>query len=676
MMDIRHSDSTSTIKETKTLCRPDPPKDIRIDVIGKIAKFSWIIPSNQGVSWSRIYLNDSKEGGVDLDYGRISKSKDIRFPTSSFDIDNLKMCSEYTVGIQCIRGSQHSEFTSQKFWMTNYTFTADIKENVALSWTTKLTDIFKVMSPIVSSIIYEVQFYSIISNSAMEKYIFDVMTKNLSAINITVIRVNRADAGLYSTETYWRRENIVDGCCLLIVTSKPINTTLTLQPEHPFVGDNITFTCSSTIQRWPEGYGTSRLSYQFHGNTRGATDNNKLQIHKLTKSDKGTNIKFQATDNLGKVSNMSNTVTLDPYYGPEKVMLEPAYTVINVTEGSTLGPIHCNATCNPKCKPRNVTTRSRKIGIKVNTRENIVIHVVSFPAPTVEWLRVTGFDWTVQKDRYDYRYKINSTIYIKSEKDFGEYRLKICNNLDCIGESITLTPEDRPEAPQNVSLEATSFRSVNLSWIAGFNGGHRQIFSIQFKTKDDGKWNKKVVHTNETRTESKVHYTLDQLKPDTSYKIIVFSTNKHGQRHASLEFKTKVEPILSPCAPSNSASISHLTVGLGCGIPPLLVVIIILVFIGRKNKDSNKDLKEKIVKSDKSDEYTVIQRSNPTFTEAYSTLQSPTESTALQADSLETDTYDECGVLADVEVYQTMDNRKSGDIRDEQGSGKTYIVLK
>lgn len=103
------------------LGRPDPPKDIRIDVIGTIAKVSWIIPSYQWVSWSRIYLNDSKGGSVDLDSGRISERKDIRFPTSSFAIGNLKKCSEYTVGIQFIykRGSQHSDFTTQKFWMTS-----------------------------------------------------------------------------------------------------------------------------------------------------------------------------------------------------------------------------------------------------------------------------------------------------------------------------------------------------------------------------------------------------------------------------------------------------------------------------------------------------------------------------------------------------------------------------
>lgn len=42
---------------------------------------------------------------------------------------------------------------------------------------------------------------------------------------------------------------------------------------------------------------------------------------------------------------------------------------------------------------------------------------------------------------------------------------------------------------------------------------------------------------------------------------------------------------------------------------------------------------------------------------------------------METDTYDECGIITDVEVNQTMGNRQSGDSKDEQESGKTYIVL-
>ncbi|XP_071174124.1 nephrin-like isoform X2 [Mytilus edulis] len=593
----------------------------------------------------------------------------------------------------------------------------------------------------------------------------------------------------------------VDFHYVKLVTGKPINTTVTLQPEHPFVGGNITLTCSSTIQRWPEAYKTSHLSYQFHGNTRESTVNNKLTLHALTKADKGTRIQCQAIDDLGKVSNMSNTVTLDPYYGPDNVIVEPAVTIINVTEGTALGPIYCIATCNPRCiyswkqkwtggfnpfpnkyisnqgrgvnvpaihrsqtgtyrcrvdhstgsvhktkdisvnvqyspkitdiwfssdiqknrvrtpatfifneeenvkmtlrvesnpdsqitfkssllniqhinkynrytyytsnlpslkcedsgnfsiqaingipyadtrtvnlkiwcKPRNATAESGTIGAQIGSIENIVLHVISFPKPTVRWKRITGFTWKIEKERYDYRHKIYSKIRIRSEVDFGAYGINICNLLGCIVENITLKPQDKPEAPQNVSVVTITFRSVNLSWIAGFNGGLQQTFTVQFKTIDNDKWNVLNVHINDVMTGSTIYYTLDQLRPDTSYQVTVVSTNLQGQRNTSLEFKTEVEPILFSRAPPNSASISHLMVGLLCGIPPLLVVFILLVYIGRRNKYSK------------------------------------SESTALPTESMETNTYDECGVLANVEVYETMDDRKSGNIQDEQGSGQ------
>ncbi|CAC5400026.1 unnamed protein product [Mytilus coruscus] len=601
--------------------------------------------------------------------------------------------------------------------------------------------------------------------------------------------------------------------------------TFTLSAENPFVGDNIIFTCHSVVQRWPAGYRTSNLTYKFLENTRGDPSDNRLMIHTLTKFDKGKEISCQATDDLHKVSIMSDAVTLDPYYGPNNVELKPVHTVINVTEGTTLGPIHCTAICNPKClfkwrlnkartfedflsnetlvvanitknqagiyrcrvvhhsnttllrktdisvnvqyspkitlfcindnrcnpiayrysegmnpkftlriesnpdprlelkfsllivsplsstkktnefstqlpslkcddsgnftiharngiaygdnrtvnliiwcKPRDDKTE-RMIGTKVNTDVNIVMDVVSFPAPNVIWLCMTTFVWTVRKNKYDYRYKISSSIRITSEDGFGVHGIKMSDTLGCFMENITLKPDDILEAPHHFSVGFITDISVIFSWIAGFNGGHRQTFSLLFKTVDDDKWNTRNVNTNDTRTGSTVYYTLDQLKLDMRYHVMVFSRNIHGHRNASFEFKTKVD--------LTGKSTSTLSIVLACGYPVLFPVIILLVFINRRNEGSKSGSNPTNVQSTKSDEYTVIQRSNPTFTDAYSTLQSPTEPTALQADSsIETDTYDECGTLTDVEVYQTMDNRKSGDIRDEQGSGKTYIVLK
>ncbi|VDI06287.1 Hypothetical predicted protein [Mytilus galloprovincialis] len=242
-------------------------------------------------------------------------------------------------------------------------------------------------------------------------------------------------------------------------------------------------------------------------------------------------------------------------------------------------------------KPRNVSSESRTLGAKIGSVENIVLHVISFPAPNVKWKRVTGFPWKIEKDRYDYRHKIHSKIRIRSEVDFGVYGINVCNRLGCIVENITLKPQDKPEAPQNVSVETTTFRSVNLSWIAGFNGGHKQTFSVQFKATDDVTWNTKNVENIYIKTGSTVYYTLDQLKPDTSYQVVVVSTNLQGQRNTSFEFKTEVEPTVK--SPLKSASMTPIFIGIGCGIALILIVVTSLyVFCIRRNRGSTSESTE------------------------------------------------------------------------------------
>ncbi|CAC5424007.1 unnamed protein product [Mytilus coruscus] len=322
---------------------PDPPIDIRINVIGKDAHISWAITPIQGETVSRISLFDSKRSILAIDSS--NNYKHLKFPITKYKIVNLTKCLDYVVKIEYSNRGLRSGVTEQRFWMTENIVTADINTNVAISWTTGIKEFFSVMSPS-SSVIYETDIDSIIDNSRLVKYKFNTRTNDLKAINITVINVNSKDGGLYKA----KKGEIEDGCSLLVVTGKPIKPTLTLQPEHPFVGDNITITCSSTVQRWPAGFKTSNLRYKFDGNLRRDTKNNTVTIHTLTKADKGTYIKCQATDDLGKISIMSNAITLDPFYGPNHVMLEPANTVLNVLEGTTLGPIQCTATCFPGCK--------------------------------------------------------------------------------------------------------------------------------------------------------------------------------------------------------------------------------------------------------------------------------------------------------------------------------------
>ncbi|XP_063442514.1 uncharacterized protein LOC134722818 [Mytilus trossulus] len=489
------------------------------------------------------------------------------------------------------------------------------------------------------------------------------------------------------------------------MTATPTQPTLTLRPNNPFVGDTITVTCNSTVQRWP-GDISARLSYQFHTeNDRGEFNNNRYVMNNLTKLDNGTTISCQATDDLGKVSNMSNTVLLDPFYGPENVAVEPSITNINITEGTTLGPLYCIATCNPECnyiwkqnmtdsskvtefwlrsnnesyglinpptfnfneevkvemklrvesnpdpqimfnstllkiqpihkgkqyidyisnipslkceesgnfsiqasngipyadtrtvnlniycKPRNATAKSGTIRTKIGTKENIVLNVTAFTAPNVTWLRETNFEWNVLNERYDYKHKLNSTIHIKTKDDFGSYGIKICNKLGCIVENITLKPQDKPEAPKNFSVKKATFQSVNISWIAGFDGGHKQTFWVKYKAKDDTKWDKKDVPSSNIKSGRTVYFTLDQLKPDTKYQVTVVSKNIKGQRNTSLDFKTEVQPTVK--SPSKSASMTPIFIGIGCGFAVILMIITsVYVFFKRRHKASTSELAE------------------------------------------------------------------------------------
>ncbi|CAG2227453.1 TTN [Mytilus edulis] len=265
-------------------------------------------------------------------------------------------------------------------------------------------------------------------------------------------------------------------------------------------------------------------------------------------------------------------------------------------------------------KPRDVKAEL-KIGTKVDTDVNIVMNVVSFPTPTVTWLRMTEFVWTVLKDKYDYKHNISSTIRITSKDDFGVHGIKICNTLGCIVENITLQPEDKPEAPLYFSVEKQHLYQLIYLGLLDSMVDMSKHFPSSLKLQ--------IV-----------------TRPQRLFKLV---TLKRGVRNASLEFKTEVE--YTGKSTSKTTSISTLSIVLACGYPVLFaVIIVLLVYINRRNKGSTGGSNPTNTNSTNSDEYTVIQRGNPTFTEPYSTLQSPTESTALQADSMETDTYDECRV--------------------------------
>lgn len=64
-----------------------------------------------------------------------------------------------------------------------------------------------------SNVIYNAHFGANVPNTVSKKYKFGLTSKDTNTINITVIRVETADAGIYKSVA-----SNVDGCCLLVVT--------------------------------------------------------------------------------------------------------------------------------------------------------------------------------------------------------------------------------------------------------------------------------------------------------------------------------------------------------------------------------------------------------------------------------------------------------------------------
>lgn len=137
------------------------------------------------------------------------------------------MFNRQVPGVPRSADNVHLRFNYLYIIFTDKTFTADINQNVTLSWTTSLTELFNVHPPFNSTIIYNVHIGgTIILNSNGGKYIFEDNPKDVKAINITVIHVNKIDAGLYSAKD--DSTGNVNGCCLLIVASKILTLSYSL----------------------------------------------------------------------------------------------------------------------------------------------------------------------------------------------------------------------------------------------------------------------------------------------------------------------------------------------------------------------------------------------------------------------------------------------------------------
>ncbi|VDI02452.1 Hypothetical predicted protein [Mytilus galloprovincialis] len=155
---------------------------------------------------------------------------------------------------------------------------------------------------------------------------------------ISVQLVKQVDGGMFKAEKLSGEGK----CVVVFVTDKPTTPSLSYN-EYPFVGNKANFTCISKVQRWPSD-NSENLSSKYYWNRESRQPNTILR-----RSDKGTSVTCQVTDDRGQESPSSNIIILDPYYGPGNVHIHHNYKQFTVTEGQTFGPVNCSADCYPEC---------------------------------------------------------------------------------------------------------------------------------------------------------------------------------------------------------------------------------------------------------------------------------------------------------------------------------------
>lgn len=82
----------------------------------------------------------------------------------------------------------------------------------------------------------------------------------------------------------------------------------------------------------------------------------------------------------------------------------------------------------------------------------------------------------------------------------------------------------KPFPVRNCTLSNQTSSSVEVSCIAGFDGGLPQRFVLELYTTTSG-----VPRYNVTNIEP--HFLLTDLEPDVTFRIVVFAVNAKGRSH-------------------------------------------------------------------------------------------------------------------------------------------------
>ncbi|XP_052067799.1 hemicentin-1-like isoform X2 [Mytilus californianus] len=338
-----------------------------------------------------------------------------------------------------------------------------------------------------------------------------------------------------------------------------------------------------------------------------------LSLQNIQKNQSGV-FNCTAYNDVGSLK--SDDVNINVQFGPgSSLEFEPSDISLTKTKGEKLGPINCAATCNPPChytwtKPDTTTINGGQLFLTV--------------------LSIA--------DRGEFICTASNTIGGTQNK-----------SLDVTVNFKPFLDHTRPYSPPYVSAAENNSLRLQLA----INANPTPTIEWTFRAEAD--WNScnfitivSNTTTNSFLTSSSI--LIDNVQSNYYGEYTFAANNTVGTflRRFVVMKEVYLTQVKCPITKENTGMFVAGIVTLVIGLVSLTGAVIFVVRNGLKNKALN---------SSKSVDYSDVQRSNPAFTDAYTTLQSNIESTVPSEQII--NTYEECERNPEAHTYSSVDKMES-----------------
>ncbi|XP_023946116.1 nephrin-like [Bicyclus anynana] len=278
-------------------------------------------------------------------------------------------------------------------------------------------------------------------------------------------------------------------------------------------------------------------------------------------------------------------------------------TASNVEGDGKSPPLRMQVVYRPICRKREI----KMIGAALQEPSRVECDVDAFPPPdTFEWtLNSSAGPIKVNPDRFTVDAKIGKSVLTYIPVSDIDYGTLLCRATNLAGHQIspcvyTLLPATRPDPPSNCSVYNLTDDSLDLTCLAGYEGGLQCTYVAEV-------WANEGLVTNSTNKATV--WNLRRLGAKRHLKLVVYAANARG-RSEHVSFTVETAPRLAPRTEAQEAWEVNWAVGGVLGAALTVAIILCLALIATRLRPRSRDY-EVTMQSTKNQKAALQKRCSP-----------------------------------------------------------------